>query len=408
VSVVQLPEELVALREAIRTFIQREVAPREALYAQEITETGTFAALQQEKRALRKRSAAEGYYSLFMPEEAGGGGVGHLGLVLCTEECMRHGLLLAMPGGVLPSVEGPTPILLDGTPEQQERYLQPTMRAEREACFALTEPDAGSDATRIRTRAERVDGGWVINGRKHFITHAAEADYVILFAVTDPGKGARGGISCFLVDKDSPGFEVGRRQRTMYDEHQAELVFSDCRVGDGALLGKEGYGFYSAMRWINGGRVSIAAMAVGAAQHLYERMLEYAKVREAFGRRIGANQYVQGMVVDSLAELTQARLLVYDLAARLDAGADGRQEAAMAKYVATEMVGRVADRAIQVFGGNGFMTEMGVERLARFVRGMRLYEGTSEILKANIAKTLGLDEPTPAPAATAGSAQPVA
>ncbi|MET0228902.1 MAG: acyl-CoA dehydrogenase family protein [Actinomycetes bacterium] len=403
-TVVQLPEELVALREAIRTFIQREVAPKEATYAPEITETGTFAALEQEKKALRKRSAAEGYYSLFMPEEAGGGGVGYLGLVLCVEECMRHGLLLAMPGGVLPSVEGPTPILLDGTPEQQERYLQPTMRAEREACFALSEPDAGSDATRIRTRAERDDGGWVINGRKHFITHGAEADYVILFAVTDPGKGARGGISCFLVDTDTPGFEVGRRQRTMYDEHQAELVFTDCRVGADALLGKEGYGFYSAMRWINGGRVSIAAMAVGMAQHLYDRMLEYAKVREAFGRRIGANQYVQGMIVDTLAELTQARLLVYDLAAKLDAGADGRQEAALAKYVATEMVGRVADRAIQVFGGNGYMTEMGVERWARFVRAMRLYEGTSEILKTNIARTLGLDEPTRAPAAAAGPA----
>ena len=403
-TVVQLPEELVALREAIRTFIQREIAPKEAQYAQEITETGTFAALQQEKRALRKRSAAEGYYSLFMPEEAGGGGVGYLGLVLCVEECMRHGLLLAMPGGILPSVEGPTPILLDGTPAQQERYLGPTMRADREACFALSEPDAGSDATRIRTRAERADGGWVINGRKHFITHGAEADYVILFAVTDPGKGARGGISCFLVDTDAPGFEVGRRQRTMYDEHQAELVFTDCRVGKDALLGKEGYGFYSAMRWINGGRVSIAAMALGVAQHLYERMLEYAKVREAFGRRIGANQYVQGMIVDTLAELTQARLLVYDLAARLDAGADGRQEAAMAKYVATEMVGRVADRAIQVFGGNGYMTEMGVERWARFVRAMRLYEGTSEILKTNIARTLGLDDPTPAPAAAAGPA----
>jgi alkylation response protein AidB-like acyl-CoA dehydrogenase len=240
----------------------------------------------------------------------------------------------------------------------------------------------------------------VINGRKHFITHGADADYVILFAVTDPGKGARGGITCFLVDKDTPGLEVGRRQRTMYDEHQCELVFTDCGVGEDAVLGKEGYGFYSAMRWINGGRVSIAAMAVGIAQHLYERMLEYAKVREAFGRKIGANQYVQGMIVDSLAELTQARLLVYDLAARLDQGVDGRQEAAMAKYVATEMVGRVADRAIQVFGGNGYMTEMGVERWARMVRAMRLYEGTSEILKTNIARTLGLDEAPRAPAAT--------
>lgn len=390
-SVLQLPEELVALRDAVRSFIQREVAPREAVYAQEIQETGTFATLEEEKRSLRKRSAAEGFYGMFMPESSGGSGVGYLGMVLCTEECLRHGLLLAMPGGVLPSVEGPTPILLDGTPEQQERYLFPAMRAERDACFALTEPDAGSDATRIRTRAERVDGAWVINGRKHFITHGALADYVILFAVTQPGLGAKGGISCFLVDRDTPGFELGRRQRTMYDTNQAELVFTDCRVGEDALLGKEGYGFYSAMRWINGGRMSIAAMALGAAQHLYERMLEYAKVREAFGRKIGANQYVQAMVVDSMAELEQARLLVYAQAAALDGGADGRKEAALAKYVATEMVGRVADRAIQVFGGNGYMTEMGIERFARFVRGMRLYEGTSEILKVNIARSLGLE-----------------
>jgi alkylation response protein AidB-like acyl-CoA dehydrogenase len=389
-SVIQIPDELLALREAIRTFIQREVAPKEAMYAQEIAETGTFSALEQEKRALRKRSAAEGFYTLFMPESVGGGGVGYLGMVLCVEETMRHGLLLAMPGGILPSVEGPTHILLDGTKEQQERYLLPTMRAEREACFALTEPDAGSDATRIRTRAERVDGGWVINGRKHFITHGAEADYAILFAVTAPGLGAHGGISCFLVDKDTPGFEVGRRQRTMYDNHQAELVFTDCKVGEDALLGREGYGFYSAMRWINGGRMSIAAMALGAAQHLYERMLEYAKVREAFGNKIGAYQYVQGMIVDSLAELEQARLLVYQQADALDNGAKGRTEAALAKYVATEMVGRVADRAIQVFGGNGYMTEMGIERYARLVRAMRLYEGTSEILKSNIARGIGL------------------
>ncbi len=387
-TVMQLPEELVALREALRSFVQREVAPKEAAYAQEIAETGTFSALEQEKRALRKRSAAEGFYTLFMPESCGGGGVGHLGLALAVEEVYRHGLLLAP--AILPGVEGPTPILLDGTPAQQERYLYPTMRAEREACFALTEPDAGSDATRIRTRAERVDGGWVINGRKHFITHGAEADYVILFAVTRPGLGARGGISCFLVDADTPGFEVGRRQRTMYDLHQAELVFTDCRVGEDALLGKEGYGFYSAMRWINGGRISIAAMGVGVAQHLYDRMLAYAKVREAFGRKIGANQYVQGMVVDSLAELTQARLLVYELAGSLDDGADGQCEGALAKYVASEMVGRVADRAIQVFGGNGYMTEMGIERWARFVRGMRLYEGTSEILKTRIARSVGL------------------
>ena len=155
------------------------------------------------------------------------------------------------------------------------------------------------------------------------------------------------------------------------------------------MLGREGFGFYSAMRWINGGRIQIAATAVGVAQHLYERMLDYAKTREAFGKPIGKNQYVQGYVVDSLCELEQARYLVYAAADTIDNGGDGRLWAAKAKYVASEMVGRVADRAIQVYGGNGYMTEMGIERYARAVRAMRLYEGTSEILKTNIAKGLG-------------------
>ena len=176
----------------------------------------------------------------------------------------------------------------------------------------------------------------------------------------------------------------------MYDDHQAELVFEDMEVGEGQVLGKEGFGFYSAMKWINGGRIQIAAGALGIADHLLRRMLDYAKQREAFGRPIGANQYVQGYIVDSHCELEQARYLTYAAAAAIDDGADGRLEAAKAKYVASEMVGRVADRAIQVFGGNGYMTEMGIERYARFVRGMRLYEGTSEILKTNIAKGLGL------------------
>jgi alkylation response protein AidB-like acyl-CoA dehydrogenase len=304
---------------------------------------------------------------------------------------MAHtGSYLANGGGVLPNVEGPTPVLLDCDEAQRVKYLEPTMRAEKEAAFALTEPEAGSDATKIRTRAERKGDRFLINGRKHFITHGAHADYVLLFAVTEPGKGAQGGITCFLVDTDTPGFVVSRKQQTMYDDHQAELVFEDMEVGEDAILGREGFGFYSAMRWINGGRIQIAAGAVGIAQMLTEKMLDYAKTREAFGKPIGKNQYVQGYIVDSLCEVEQARYLVYAAADAIDNGADGRLEAAKAKYVASEMVGRVADRAIQVYGGNGYMTEMGIERYARMVRAMRLYEGTSEILKTNIAKGLGL------------------
>jgi alkylation response protein AidB-like acyl-CoA dehydrogenase len=389
--VIAIPDEYVALTDALRDFVTREVAPLEDARAKELQDTGHIAEAVELRRGLRKKSVAAGYYGLFMPEEVGGGGVGYLGMALAYEAVAQTGSYLANGGGLLPNVEGPTPVLLDCNEEQRARYLDPTMRAEREAAFALTEPEAGSDATKIKTRAVKTgSGSYVVNGRKHFITHGAYADYVLLFAVTDPEKGAQGGITCFLVDTDTPGFTVARKQQTMYDDHQAELVFEDMEVPESQILGKEGYGFYSAMKWINGGRIQIAANAVGIAQYLYEKMADYAKQREAFGKPIGKNQYVQSHVVDSLCEIEQARLLTYLAADTIDNGGDGRLWAAKAKYVASEMVGRVADRAIQVYGGNGYMTEMGIERYARLVRAMRLYEGTSEILKTNIAKGIGL------------------
>jgi alkylation response protein AidB-like acyl-CoA dehydrogenase len=265
------------------------------------------------------------------------------------------------------------------------------MNAEKEMCFALTEPEAGSDATAIRTRAEQKDGTFILNGRKHFITHGAEADFAVVFAVTDPEKGARGGITAFVVDKGTPGFEVTRIQHTASTvDRPAELTFDNVEVPAENVLGEIGNGFYGAMAWINGGRLHIAASALGIAQHLFDRMLDYAKNRVAFGKPIGSNQFIQGHIVDSYCELEAARAFVYEMASRIDDGADGRKEAAAAKLFATEMVGRVSDRAIQVFGGNGFMTEMGIERYWREVRAQRLYEGTSEILRTNVAKTLGL------------------
>jgi alkylation response protein AidB-like acyl-CoA dehydrogenase len=265
------------------------------------------------------------------------------------------------------------------------------MRAEVVTCFALTEPEAGSDATRIRTRAERAEGGWVLNGRKHFITGGAHADFALVFAVTDAEKRAQGGITAFFVDRDAPGFTVSRLQSTMSPfQRPAELTFENVRVPDEQVLGQVGFGFYSAVRGINGARLQIAAGALGIAENLLNRALEYAKSRVAFERPIGTNQHVQGMLVDSYAELEQARLLVYKCADDIDRGSDGRREAALAKLVATEMVGRVADRCIQVHGGTGYMSEMGLEQWYRDVRAMRLYEGTSEILRNNVAKTLGL------------------
>jgi acyl-CoA dehydrogenase len=391
VSVIQIPSELIELRNSVRDFIEREIRPVEQKYAQEVQETGTIADAEEERRKLRKRSVELGFYTLHMPENLGGSGLSYLGQVLVHEEVARSGLILASRGGVLPSVEGPTIILADCNEDQKERYLEPLMRAEKEMCFALSEPEAGSDATKIRTRAEQKNGTYLLNGRKHFITHGAEADFAVVFAVTDPEKRARGGITAFFVDKGTPGFEVSRIQVTASTgDRPAELTFDNVEVPAENVLGKIGHGFYSAMSWINGGRFNIASTAIGIADHLLTQMTEYAKTRVAFGHPIGKNQYIQGYIVDSWVELEAARAFVYEMASRVDDGADGRREAAAAKLYATEMVGRVADRAIQVYGGNGFMTETGIERFWREVRAQRLYEGTSEILRNNIAKTLGL------------------
>jgi acyl-CoA dehydrogenase len=386
-----IPEEVLELRSSLRQFVDREVRPVEEGYRQEIQETGTFAAYLEEKLKMRKRSAEVGFWTLHMPEEVGGGGLSYLGQVVLHEEASSTGLLLAQFESVFPVVTGPTPIYLDCTEPQREKYLYPLMAADKTTCFALTEPEAGSDATRIRTKAERTSNGWVINGRKHFITGGEAADFTLVFAVTDPEKRAQGGITAFFVDADTPGYSVTRVQRTMSPyQNPVELTFEDVEVPDAAVFGQPGFGFYSAVRGINGARLQIAANALGIATMLLGRSLEYAKSRVAFERPIGSNQFVQGMLVDSFAELEQARLLVYDCARQIDEGADGRRQAALAKLVATEMVGRVADRALQVHGGNGFMTELGLEPWYRDVRAMRLYEGTSEILRANVAKTLGL------------------
>jgi alkylation response protein AidB-like acyl-CoA dehydrogenase len=391
VPLLNIPDELIELRSSLRQFIEREVTSREQPFQQEIRETGTFDAYKEERQKMRRRSAELGFYGVHMPEEVGGGGLSYLGQVLLHEEVYRHGLLLASFESILPVVTGPTPIYLDCTEAQREKYLFPLMSADKTTCFALTEPGAGSDATRVQTRAELKNGTWILNGRKHFITGGDEADFALVFAVTDPGKRAQGGITAFFVDADTPGYAVARHQRTMSPyQNPAEITLEDVEVPEESILGKPGFGFYSAVKGINGARLQIAAAALGIAQQMLDRSLEYAKSREAFGKPIGANQFVQGMIVDSYAEVEQARLLVYQLAQEIDEGADGRRQAALAKLVATEMVGRVADRAIQVHGGNGFMTELGLEPWYRDVRAMRLYEGTSEILRSNVAKTLGL------------------
>jgi alkylation response protein AidB-like acyl-CoA dehydrogenase len=383
-----LSPEIEELRRSVRDFIDREIRPLETKELDPEDDRVPFELLQQ----VRRRSAELGFYAADFPEEYGGGGLPQVGMVALREEAFRGGLRLA--GGVTYGPEGPTGVLLSGTQEQKKQYLMPLITAEKSMAFALTEPEAGSDNQNMKTTAVKDNGHWVLNGRKHFITNGLHADFVLLFASNDRSKKAQGGITAFIVEKGTPGFSVGRAQVGMVEgEGQVELVFEDCRVSEEQVLGGPefvGQGFYQAMKFLGMGRLSIAAMCNGIADFALNLGLEYAKNRVQFDRPIGKNQYVQGHLIDSLVELKAARLLTYECAWKFDQGDPVIQESSIVKLYSSEMVNRVAYRMIQVFGGMGWMREVPLERIYRMVRIFPLVEGTSEIQKYIIAKTLGL------------------
>ena len=386
-----IPPELDEVRSSFRSFLAREVAPVEERFRQQLQADEWTPEMREAGLELRRKSAEIGYYGAHLPEEVGGWGLSVLGTTLLVEEGGRSGLRFATFVLGPPNPEAPTPLLLDCPPELQKTYLVPLVKAEKTMCFALTEPEAGSDAQSIRTRAIRDGDHWVLNGVKHFITNGANADFAIVFAVTDPEKKAQGGITAFIVDKGTPGFSVGKRQRTMAGEtNQVELVFEDCRVPVGNIVGQEGFGFYSAMKFLNAGRSYIGALCLGIADYCVRVATEYANDRATFGKPIGKNQAVQWMLADSVVEIEAARWMTYHLAWMCDRGEQPIRESSIVKLYNTEMVNRVADRAVQIFGGMGYLSEGPVERIYRFVRMLRIVEGTSEIQRLVIARTLGL------------------
>lgn len=383
-----LDPEVQELCRSLRDFLDREVRPLDEKELDPEKDDLPIEVLQQ----VRRRSAELGFYAPDFPEEYGGAGLPQVGMVALRETAMSSGYRLG--AAVCYGPEGPTGVLLDGTEEQKKKYLMPLITAEKSMAFALTEPEAGSDAQNIRTSAVKDGGNWVLNGRKHFITNGAFADYALVFAANDRSKKAQGGISAFIVEKGTPGFEVGRSQKGMVEgEGQVELIFTDCRIPEENVLGgpeKVGMGFYSAMQFLAMGRLSIAAMCNGIADYALKLGVDYAKNRVAFDRPIGKNQYVQGHLVDSTVELKASRLITYECAWKYDHGDEVIQESSIAKLYASEMVNRVAYRMIQVYGGMGWMREVPLERIYRLVRIFTLVEGTSEIQKYIIAKTLGL------------------
>ncbi|MGI8608700.1 MAG: acyl-CoA dehydrogenase family protein [Candidatus Dormibacteria bacterium] len=383
------PEEK-ALADSFRDFLKREVQPKETELKQRFVETdGESEDLRAEVLAMRRRSAELGFYSVDIPTELGGGGLSYVGQALLREVAGSTGSFMAV--ACLSGPEGPTALLQGFSPALRERLVPRFLRAEISGCFALTEPDAGSDNQSMRTRAVKDGDEWVINGTKHFITNGQHADFVQVFAINDAEKKAAGGVTAFVVEKGTPGFTVGKSQPVIYSgEGPCELVFDNVRVPQENVIGDVGMGFYNAMTFLTGGRANIAAMCVGFGDYLLKTSVEYAKNRVQFNKPIGKMQGISFQLADMALEVEMARLLTYKMAWLADQGEPLIQAAAYSKLFATEMVGRAADTAIQVHGGVGLTRELGLERIYRFMRIMRVVEGTSEIQRYLISKSLGL------------------
>lgn len=372
-------EESSLLAASVRRFVEQELQPLEA----EVESSG---ALEPERaREIFLKSKSLGFYAMNMPEEVGGGGLGAVEMCLAAIEMGRTSdILVRRAFGTVYE------LLLACTGSQREEWLLPAVRGDRTCAIAMTEPGAGSDAAGITTRARRDGSGWILNGGKHFVSDGVFSDFFAVTARTDPEAGARG-ISVFLVDKAAPGVTVGRSQPMMglRGGSHVELSFANVKLGRKHLLGEEGRGLRLILGTIGRVRLfDIGARAVGTATLLLEMMSKHARDRKQFGMPIGSFQMVQAQLADSAIDISTARLLALEAAWELDRGLDPREKVSMVKVHSAEALGRVADRAVQIFGGLGYCKDLPIERIYRDCRVMRIYDGTSEIHRVQIAKGL--------------------
>jgi acyl-CoA dehydrogenase len=333
---------------------------------------------------------AMGLFGISIPEEYGGLGLAMTEEVTVIFEVGRASPVFRSAFGTTVGI-GSQGIIIDGTEEQRRRYLPRMARGELIGSFCLTEPEAGSDAASLRTKATRDGDDYVLNGTKRYITNAPVAGLFTVMARTDPESKGAGGISAFLVEAGTPGLSVGKIDKKMGQKGSltADVVFEECRVPASALIGgREGVGFKTAMKVLDRGRLHLGAVCVGLAERLIEESVRYARERKQFGKPIGEFQLIQAMLADSRTEAYAARAMVLDAARRRDAGENVTVQAACCKYYASEMVGRVADRAVQIFGGAGYIAEYPIERLYRDARLFRLYEGTSQIQQIVIGRAM--------------------
>jgi acyl-CoA dehydrogenase len=376
----ELPEELRQIKETVRRFVDKELIPVER---ETVTEEGEEIKPEFLDR-FQQRAKDIGIWMMEVPEEYGGPGLPLLARTIVIEELSRTIAIPARGEGITgPTVRG---ILYTLTGEMKEKYLLPVLRGEKRACFAQTEPDAGSDPGGMRTTAVRDGNHYVINGVKRFISGAGKSDFMQLMAATDRAKGSHGGISCFLVDMDTPGVKLTTTYRTMMGDRPWEIVLDNVRVPASNLVGEEGGGFRLAQKWLGAGRIKHGARALGVAERCLEMATAYAKQRSTFGRPLADRQAIQWKLADMYIELQAARLLVYKAASRLDKGEDAREDAYVCKYFADEMAFRAADECMQIHGGIALTTDLPIEKMWRQQRSYRITEGASEVMKMVIAR----------------------
>src|SRR5581483_8793620 len=374
-----LTEEQRMLVDTVRAFVDAELVP----YENEVEKTDEVRPelIQQ----IHERAQKAGLYAANMPEELGGGGLDHVAFTLLERELGRTSFALQY------AVHRPSNILRACNAEQKERYLLPTIRGERIECLGITEPNAGSDVKSMQTRAEQQGDDFVINGTKHFISYADVADYIILFAASgmeDTPRGPKKLITSFLIDKNTPGLTVTKGSRSVSHRgyHHCELVFDKARVNKRQVLGEVHKGFDVSNTWLGATRLTVAAQCVGRAQRALEMATQWAATRKQFGQTIGKFQGVSFKLADMATEIECANLIVMQTAWKTEQGTAQDQDYAMAKLYATEMLARVTDQAVQIFGGMGLMEETGVERFWRDARVERIWDGTSEIQRHIISR----------------------
>ena len=372
-----LTDEQRSVVDVTRSFVERELHPHEV----EVERTGAVRPELAEQ--IKQRAIAAGLYAANMPEEVGGAGLDTVTSVLFEKELGKAGYALQS------CIGRPSNILLAGDESQREQYLYPSVRGERRDCLAMTEPGAGSDLRAMRTRAVRTEDGWRIRGTKHFISHAHEADFVILFAATDD-DGPTSGMSTFLVDLSTPGLSVhdGYRNVSHRGYTNAILDFDNCEVPAGALLGEAGSGMQMAATWLASTRLQVAATCLGRAERALALAVGHAATRVQFGRTIGRFQGIGFKLADMAMELRAAELLTLEAAWKHDRGVAQDADFAMAKLKASEVLAMVADEAIQIHGGMGLMDELPLERIWRDARIERIWDGTSEIQRHIISRSM--------------------